>query len=451
MNDYRVLSPSRSLRWFFLMWLTALYIWGLVNLMMRGKQTGNGLPNCTVIPAGSDGCILRYAQGLHDNIQADILFTLLMFCFGVLVWVGASEKKGRSFYWFSFLLQVILAFLVLLSGPPLEVGLILFLVLVLGGATRLERTRLIVVVACSSFVFFFVVLLASLHQWRYIVPVHISDLSSIAIMLLLLGGYLVLYVQVTTAYAHLEGVHKELAAAHTRLKASTEQIEELTRLTERQRLARELHDTLAQGLAGVMMQLQAANSRLNNRRYEHAQEAIQQAISDVRETLGAARSAIGDLRAEASSFQNLGAVVEERILQFTLLTGIPCTTDLSACSSIPEQLSEQVLKTISEGLTNVTQHAHASHVWIRVVQEAMTVTLEIRDDGIGFDPAMLANQSGHYGLLGLGERAHLMEGVLSLMSTPHGGATLRLCFPLPTARTENTRLSSVPGERKGSQ
>ncbi len=184
---------------------------------------------------------------------------------------------------------------------------------------------------------------------------------------------------------------------------------------------------------GVMMQLQAANSRLKSQRYERAQEAIQQAISDVREALSDARSAIGDLRADTLPLQELGVAVEEKILHFALATGIPCTTDLSACASIPESFSEQVLRTISEGLTNVARHAQASHVWIRIMREGMTITLEMRDDGVGFDPEMILNERGHYGLLGLQERARLMDGDLSLMSIPLRGTTLRLCFPLPAA------------------
>lgn len=74
MNDYRALSPFRSLRWFFLIWLGAMYLWGFLNLLAGGKQPGNGLPNCTVIPAGSDSCILLYTRGLGGHVQAIILF-----------------------------------------------------------------------------------------------------------------------------------------------------------------------------------------------------------------------------------------------------------------------------------------------------------------------------------------------------------------------------------------
>jgi hypothetical protein len=199
-NEHRTLSPFRALRWFFLMWLGALYIWGLVHLMGSGKHIGSVQPNCTVIPAGSDGCLLLYVRGLRENAQSVMLFTLLMLCLSVILWVSTSERGGRRFSWFSLPFQAILALLVLLSGPPPEVGSILFLVLALEVVTLLERKRLMVVVACSSFVLFLVILLASLHQWWYILPIHLSDLSSLVTMLLLLGGYLVLSMQLTASY-----------------------------------------------------------------------------------------------------------------------------------------------------------------------------------------------------------------------------------------------------------
>jgi NarL family two-component system sensor histidine kinase YdfH len=449
MKVYRALAPFRSLRRFFLLWLGALYLWGLFDLLGRGGPPGTNLPNCTIIPVGADGCLLRYVQGAQDHVQAILLFTVLLLCQGIVVWGSASGARRRRLSWWSMLLQALLACLVFFSGPPPEVGGILLLVLTLEGVTLLERTRWIVVVAWSSFVLFLVILLASLHQWRYLLPLHLSDLASLLTMLLLLGGFLVLYVQLTTSYAALEVVHQGLADTHAQLQASADRIEELTRLTERQRLARELHDTLAQGLAGVMMQLQAANLRLKSQRYERAQAAIQQAMRDVRETLSDARRAIDERRAETGSEQDLCAAVEEKMRHFTLMTGIACTSDLSACSNLPEPLGEQLLKIVSEGLMNVARHAQATRVGVRVMQEGSQIVLEVQDDGVGFDPTVVAHQPGHYGLLGLRERARLMQGVLHLESQPKGGTTLRVCFPAPAGRaeyTEHVQGVFVPGE-----
>lgn len=433
MNGYRLRSPFRSLRWFFLLWLGTLFLWGILELMARGQRTGNTPQNCAILPLGPDGCLQLPPQGATGNLQAIMFFTLLMCCLGILLWVSASRNREPRFYWYSLPLQLMLLLLLLLIRPPLELEIMLLLVLLLEFVTLLEHIRLIVLAVSGSCVLFFFLLLGSLHQWRYIMPVHLSDLSSMITMFLLLGGYLVLYVQLTASYTHLQNVHYELAEAHTRLQASMEHIEELTRVMERQRLARELHDTLAQGLSGVMMQLQAANSRLTHQRYELAQEAIQQAISDIREALHTARQAIDNLRAEDSSYHDLPHLLATTTQRFAAATGIPCTNDIQFCESMPGHLTEQVIRTLSEGLTNVARHAQASQIWIRFFQEEGIVILEVRDDGIGFDPMTVSR--GHYGLLGLRERALRLDGNLEVVSTPNEGTVLRLRFPLPVIKT----------------
>lgn len=84
-----------------------------------------------------------------------------------------------------------------------------------------------------------------------------------------------------------------------------------------------------------------------------------------------------------------------------------------------------------EGLANIARHAQARQVWVTLQQEAQGITLLVRDDGRGFDPAATRG-NGHYGLIGLAERAHLAGGALDIASTPGVGTTLTLQLPLPT-------------------
>lgn len=92
---------------------------------------------------------------------------------------------------------------------------------------------------------------------------------------------------------------------------------------------------------------------------------------------------------------------------------------------------------MSEALTNIARHAQARHVWIAVREEDAGITLEVRDDGIGFDPAGMDKQGGHYGLIGLRERARLLGGSLELTSTPGTGTSL--CVLLPYAGNGDER------------
>jgi len=98
---------------------------------------------------------------------------------------------------------------------------------------------------------------------------------------------------------------------------------------------------------------------------------------------------------------------------------------------------ETVLRTVSEALTNSARHAYAHHVWVQVVVENDVLCVTIRDDGVGFDRERVEGQSGHYGLMGLRERARLAGGELDITST-EGKATI-VAMQLPTERLEITR------------
>src|SRR5262249_21618936 len=111
----------------------------------------------------------------------------------------------------------------------------------------------------------------------------------LATLVLFVIGYLVVSMQWIRAHAQLEAAHRELGTIHEELVVASSQIATLTRLDLRQRLARDLHDTLAQGLAGLVMQLQVADSYQKEQHYDQAQAIIEQTIQRARTTLTQAR------------------------------------------------------------------------------------------------------------------------------------------------------------------
>src|SRR5207245_1235571 len=104
-------------------------------------------------------------------------------------------------------------------------------------------------------------------------------------------------------------------------------------------------------------------------------------------------------------------------------TGIACEADLAELSVIPPSFREQALRAITEGLTNVARHARARRVWMRALKCERMIEIEIGDDGIGFDPSVMTTHPGHYGLLGLYERARLARGQFHISSAPGAGTT----------------------------
>ena len=236
--------------------------------------------------------------------------------------------------------------------------------------------------------------------------------------------YVALYLRQVAARDQAQTLLRELETAHRELADYAVRVEDLTLAAERQRMARELHDTLAQGVAGLILQLEAADSHLAAGRAERAQGIVQQAMGRARATLAEARQAIGDLRALPSTV-DLADTLRHEVTRFTDATGIPCALDFALADSLPEATAEHLLRIVAEGLTNIARHAQAAHAWVNVTESDGGVTIEVGDDGVGFDPTATFDRPGHYGLLGMRERARLAGGVLIVESAPGAGTRVK--------------------------
>jgi NarL family two-component system sensor histidine kinase YdfH len=243
---------------------------------------------------------------------------------------------------------------------------------------------------------------------------------------------MVLYNQQLAERQKAEDLAETLESANAQLAAYAAQNAALTLQAERQRMARELHDTLAQGVAGLVLQLEAVKAHLAAGRSERATAIVDQALGRARSTLAESRAAIDDLRAASS---DLATAIAERAERFTQATGIPCAVDVAAGTddALPAAAVSHVLAVLSEALANVARHAAASQVTVRLARQGDKLTLTVCDDGRGFDPAQ-ARPAGHYGLLGMHERARLIGGTLTVTSATGQGACVQLAAP--TRRTE---------------
>ena len=262
----------------------------------------------------------------------------------------------------------------------------------------------------------------------------IADWASPVIStMLLLIIFIILYRRQVEAQEHSQELLAELEVAHHQLVDYATQVENLTLATERQRMARELHDTLAQGVAGLVLQLEATAAHLENDRILRAQAIIQQSMKQARNTLAESRAAIDDLRLETHS---LSEIIHHHTTRFTQATGISChlKVDLATEAVIPSAINEYTERIISEGLANITRHAQADNVWLTVKQVGVPgngerLHIDLRDDGAGFN-VETAIRAGHYGLLGLRERVRLVDGRFEIASTLAQGTQLSISLPL---------------------
>ncbi|MBN2387958.1 MAG: sensor histidine kinase [Anaerolineales bacterium] len=243
--------------------------------------------------------------------------------------------------------------------------------------------------------------------------------------------YVIMYLRQAEAREQAQVLLQELEAANRQLTEYVAQVEDLTILNERQRMARELHDTLSQGLAGLIMQMEAVDAHLAGERPERARDVLQLTMEKARVTLAEARRAIDDLRQPGTL--GLGEAVRLEVERFTASTGIPCETKIFLPEVLPPPLVEAVVRVVAEGLTNIARHAraHTSRLQMTGAEDARALVIELADDGIGFDPA--AVEAGHYGLLGMRERLRLVDGSLEVRSVPGEGTRVLIQIPLPEA------------------
>jgi signal transduction histidine kinase len=202
-------------------------------------------------------------------------------------------------------------------------------------------------------------------------------------------------------------------------------------LEERARLAREIHDTLAQGFVGISSQLDAVAISLNGR-MDLARRHLELARKMARHSLTEARRSMMDLRASALEGQGLAAALSNAARQWTAGSAVKVEMEIAGANrELPEEMEQHLLRIAQEAVTNTVKHSHARQVRIRLALEPRRLSLLVADDGQGFDPVeAFSDGGGHFGLLGMRERAERLGGVLQLESEPGQGTRLTVTVPL---------------------
>ena len=210
-------------------------------------------------------------------------------------------------------------------------------------------------------------------------------------------------------------------------------------LAERERMARELHDTLAQGVAGLVLQLEAVKHHLAAGDIRESQMIVTEAGTQARDALRNARAAIDDLRNEAQFAPDFVTAVAQQAQTFSTTHDIACelNTQLPDSLWLPPTIALHAHRALAEMLTNVARHAQAATVWLHLRLADGCLQIEVVDDGVGFDVEKLALSGaeaavrpGHYGIIGLQERARLTGGHFAITSAPGRGTTMQLRLPL---------------------
>jgi signal transduction histidine kinase len=197
---------------------------------------------------------------------------------------------------------------------------------------------------------------------------------------------------------------------------------------ERERLAVEIHDTLAQGFASILMLTQAARVALDRAARADGVAAHLDLIEDVaRENLAEARALVAKMSPPDLADRSLADALERLAERHTRDTGVPVTVVVDGPpTGLAQETNVVLLRAAQEALSNIGRHAAASAVRIELTQGDSTATVAVVDDGRGFDPACA---SGGYGLPGLRSRAAALGGTCSVRSSPGAGTTIRVELP----------------------
>ncbi|AXB48500.1 sensor histidine kinase [Amycolatopsis albispora] len=222
----------------------------------------------------------------------------------------------------------------------------------------------------------------------------------------------------------LEAAMTENAGLHRQLLA---QAREAGVLDERQRLSREIHDTLAQGFTGIITQLEAARNEPADR-----DRHLDLATALARENLAEARRAVHALRPEALDAAQLPDALRGVAGRWSDRTGVPIEfTTTGTVRPLHPEVEATLLRITQEALTNVDKHAAAGRAGLTLSYMEDQVTLDLRDDGRGFDPA--GPRPDGYGLSGMRQRAERLAGSLHVESEPGAGTAISVNLPAITA------------------
>src|SRR5215204_2856202 len=194
-------------------------------------------------------------------------------------------------------------------------------------------------------------------------------------------------------------------------------------LAERNRIAREIHDNLAQEILGVSVQLEIV-ARLMNTSAETARTHLDRARLLVRGSIAEARRYVWDLRSQSLDDRDLPTALAETTRRLAAESGVQTQFEVSGTfRPLPQQVENNLLRIAQESVNNAVRHAHARAIYVNLFFDAAGVRLSVRDDGRGFDPGEQdGGRGGHFGIVGMRERAEEMGGALVIDSDPGRGS-----------------------------
>jgi signal transduction histidine kinase len=350
----------------------------------------------------------------HQGLVITVLITYAV----LIVLLPAATKDTESRLQIYFGVQTALVIGAMLLYYELDFFALLFMPL--GGQAMflLPRKKAITWIV----IFSAAIVSAQLIQFRYansflFTPLYLGGLIGVA-------SFSTLMLRTNEARIQSDQLLDELQQAHDQLQNYAGQAEELATAKERNRLARELHDSVAQTLYGLTLQAEAAARKLKTGQADEVAEYLREIRDSAQQTLQETRLLIFELRPPILEQEGLASAIRTRLESVESRSGLKAQIQLQDVGQLPAQVEAGLYGVSNETLNNILKHAHATEVKVSLKKEADKIILEIQDNGVGFDITSAKSQSG-MGLKGMQERAEQFGGNLQIQSGT-SGTTIRV-------------------------
>ena len=380
------------------------------------------------------GSMVHHVRGyveINPAIAIAVAGAFLAILFGYLSWPWLHKKLGQAYLPIALIFEVVFSLVAqnLFLTHPLSFSdtgseesawlLFLYVPLILIGWQYSFKP---VVVYCLLTTFLDFILIRFVNPDYFTFRQTFHRLLFTRFLSLLLVGYII-----SRIMQQLRLERRALQEANQKLEHYVAALEQLTVSRERNRLARELHDTLAHTLSGVAVQLEAVDSLWASDR-KQARQILGHSLRATRDGLTETRKAITSLRATPLEDLGLCRALRDYAEATAARAGFHLEMDLpSRLDGLPPEIEQCFYRVGQEALENAARHAQATSVRVSLTGSSRELQIEIYDDGIGFDP-QVASSGSRFGLQGMRERAGVIHATLEIASRPGEGACIRLLW-----------------------
>ncbi|MEL6354917.1 MAG: sensor histidine kinase [Cyanobacteria bacterium J06627_28] len=366
---------------------------------------------------------------------------LSMLCIGALAAIGLIKKPTKRLYQIGYTMTEFgLISIPYFMGEHVPTFQLLGILLVLRSAGMFSWQGRLAVASSVYFLFVAVVftggssLASSINHLTNILAVT-NDISLTPVNILFLQLLIALYYGLILAFMLLlvsalmseNQSRKQLSSALTQLRQYSLQIEDQATLQERNRIAREIHDTLGHTLTAQSIQLDSGLLLLNTAKTEQAGAFFNISKSLCAQALQEVRQSVSLLRSDCLLAESLESAIAALIQELKTTTTIIPTLTINLQQSLPSELSLVVYRIIQAAVTNIVRHSEATTASLHLTTHSQTLYLIIQDNGKGFDPTQ--NSTG-FGLQGMQERTAAINGQFNLVSEPGAGCLITIQIPL---------------------